>query len=284
MASNDSLRGSDDCPRLEDLTAFFVGLLPGAERIVLEHHLISCGLCQTALAALRPDSGQHDRSTVTESPSPRGHRKTFEHRDTPAAATFTAEPQDAPISVRTAFPSCPRSLPYLRGQYQLLEKLGQGGMGTVYKAQHTRLKRLAVKTLRADRLANPQLLARFQHATAPRDLQKDYRPGQARAVSALGGALPDGLRRVTGLGLRDRGETRWVVTSRLHALLPCAAMGTPVVFVEPNHSERRIAGYGHLAWRIADAPWSDPRPKRAVEIIREMARPLRECIQKFIGS
>lgn len=49
------------------------------------------------------------------------------------------------------------------GQYELLEQIGRGGMGAVYKAMHTRLKRLvAVKLLSAHRLQDPQAIARFQ--------------------------------------------------------------------------------------------------------------------------
>lgn len=48
-------------------------------------------------------------------------------------------------------------------------------------------------------------------------------------------------------------RARWVVTNRLHVLLPCTAMGTPVVFVRPLNSENRYTGYAHLGWRIADA-------------------------------
>jgi serine/threonine protein kinase len=45
----------------------------------------------------------------------------------------------------------------------LLGKCGQGGMGTVYKALHTRLKRIvAVKILPAHRLADQQAVVRFQ--------------------------------------------------------------------------------------------------------------------------
>jgi serine/threonine-protein kinase len=49
------------------------------------------------------------------------------------------------------------------GQYRLLGKIGQGGMGSVYKALHLRLeKTVAVKILSADRLSNPEDIARFE--------------------------------------------------------------------------------------------------------------------------
>ncbi len=48
------------------------------------------------------------------------------------------------------------------GQYKLLAKLGQGGMGAVYKALHTRLNRLvALKVLPAERLQDAAAIARF---------------------------------------------------------------------------------------------------------------------------
>ena len=48
------------------------------------------------------------------------------------------------------------------GQYQLLEKLGEGGMGTVYRALHTRLEKVvAVKVLPAGRGNDPEAIARF---------------------------------------------------------------------------------------------------------------------------
>jgi serine/threonine protein kinase len=54
-------------------------------------------------------------------------------------------------------------LPRRLGQYELVERLGQGGMGTVYKALHTRLKRpVALKLLPKDRLQDAQAVARFQ--------------------------------------------------------------------------------------------------------------------------
>src|SRR5262249_40919805 len=49
------------------------------------------------------------------------------------------------------------------GHYRLVAKLGEGGMGAVYKAVHTKLERVvALKVLPAERLADPQAVTRFE--------------------------------------------------------------------------------------------------------------------------
>jgi serine/threonine-protein kinase len=47
--------------------------------------------------------------------------------------------------------------------YVILERLGEGGMGQVFKARHQKMQRVvALKVIRKDRLQNPQALRRFQ--------------------------------------------------------------------------------------------------------------------------
>ncbi|HEY1584115.1 MAG TPA: serine/threonine protein kinase, partial [Polyangia bacterium] len=50
----------------------------------------------------------------------------------------------------------------LGGRYRLLERLGQGGMGTVYRATHTLMdKPVALKILRAELATDAEAVARF---------------------------------------------------------------------------------------------------------------------------
>ncbi len=102
----------------------------------------------------------------------------------------------------------------LREKYEILEKLGQGGMGTVYKARHLVFNEIrAIKIVSAELASNPDFLERFRteaiimrrlrHPTAVRvkDIDKtdDNRPflvmeyiegNSLREVLARRGPLP----------------------------------------------------------------------------------------------
>ena len=58
--------------------------------------------------------------------------------------------------------------PYTIAHYRILSKLGEGGMGAVYRATDTRLNReVAIKVLPDIFSGNPERLARFERAARP---------------------------------------------------------------------------------------------------------------------
>ena len=54
------------------------------------------------------------------------------------------------------------------GSYEILQRLGAGGIGEVYRAKDTRLEReVALKTLSLERCSRPEALSRFELEAGP---------------------------------------------------------------------------------------------------------------------
>jgi len=74
-------------------------------------------------------------------------------------------------------------------EYLILEKLGEGGMGVVFKAQHRRMKRVvAIKMLPAGRLKSPDAVKRFY-----REVEAAARLSHPNIVTAYDAREQDGL-------------------------------------------------------------------------------------------
>jgi predicted Ser/Thr protein kinase len=80
----------------------------------------------------------------------------------------------------------------LAERYEILEMLGQGGMGAVYKARDTELERLvALKLIRPDLASNPEILRRFKQElilareVTHRNVIRIFDLGQAKGIKFI---------------------------------------------------------------------------------------------------
>jgi serine/threonine protein kinase len=146
--------GALGCPNPAELTGFATGNLPAAAFERVAGHVERCSACQTELDAL---GGPADpllaglRQAAAADPLP-------EEAVPPdlLAAARSAYGERAALDCRPA--EGVRRL----GKFELLEELGSGSFGTVFKARDTELGRtVAIKLLRAGRLAGREEADRF---------------------------------------------------------------------------------------------------------------------------
>ncbi len=143
------------CPSQDELHAFSIGLLADEVSDAVAAHLASCAACRAGLSTL---DGVEDtflaqlRRPAVADP----YREEAECQAAMARAIALSSPAS---ESRSSQPFRTRAL----GEYQLIGELGQGGMGTVYKALHTKLDRVvALKVLCRGRAEDRQAISRFE--------------------------------------------------------------------------------------------------------------------------
>jgi hypothetical protein len=151
MIANGLHTSCPTCPSRQDLSAFHVGNLPSETLEGIATHLGGCESCLRALERL-DDAADLLVSELRMPGSPEAPSE-LECRRVAALVEDIGTPDAVPS------PPAPGDL----GQYELLEELGAGGMGRVYKARHRLMDRVvALKVLRGRWLGRPGTLSRFR--------------------------------------------------------------------------------------------------------------------------
>jgi serine/threonine protein kinase len=140
------------CPPPQQLSDYALGKLSAPDRSVIHQHLAGCPDCRQKVA-------QQTLSSSVGTPRA-ANRPAAALPPTAAYQQPSILPAEPPLASAT-LPDLPPELASC-SKFQVLSKLGEGGVGAVYKAQHTFLGELvAIKVMKAGALATPQARSRF---------------------------------------------------------------------------------------------------------------------------
>jgi RND family efflux transporter MFP subunit len=143
------------CPSHDELHAYSIGLLSDEGSDAVAAHLASCAECRTGLSTL--DSVEDTFMAQLRRPAVADPYLEESQCQVAVAKAYTLAGNSR--ESRSKQPFCPKAL----GEYQLIGELGRGGMGTVYKALHTKLDRVvALKVLSHGRMEDRQSISRFE--------------------------------------------------------------------------------------------------------------------------
>jgi predicted Ser/Thr protein kinase len=141
-------------PQPDELAAFVSGQAPEEAATAISQHLADCEACRTMVDSLPPDTLLSLLRKGAEAGTAETDAGAGEKPDTPEAVTIAPAPAVSAGDVPAGLADNPR--------YRVLELLGSGGMGAVYKAEHRRMERhVALKVMSAGLMTKPAMVERF---------------------------------------------------------------------------------------------------------------------------
>ncbi len=182
------MSGEGQHPDRERLAEFVAGRLSAQECLTIETHLESCETCVEVLAAVPPDRaifvlqaaakpGLAEFDTQTDSGNQSIPATAASHPSFTSATLNSVTDADCPVGEKQATVQATALLhssappvalhvpPELADhpRYRILDVLGSGGMGVVYKAEHKLMNRtVALKVVRRELIDRPGSAERFE--------------------------------------------------------------------------------------------------------------------------
>jgi serine/threonine protein kinase/WD40 repeat protein len=200
------MRATADCPLLSDYQHLVRGELPSAEVERITGHLEGCDRCAAAVRPLLNDDTALDalRQAHGDTPTPKSDlpaglfqrlcalKPSTSHTDTSGGTASWAGPSaDKEEYAFLAPAEKPDEIGRL-GSYRVLRVLGTGGMGVVFEAEDTQLRRkVALKVMKPAVAERPSARQRFlREARAAAAIEHDhivpiYQVGEDRGVPFL---------------------------------------------------------------------------------------------------
>ena len=156
----------DECPGISVLKNFEMGYLEDSDSLIVAAHLAGCKRCEASIRTINLEgetlvSLLRSTASVTDSQDDSQVERLESFGKQLILSGETQVDFYSGSSPGSGLSSENREGTTL-GEYLLCEMIGQGGMGTVYKAIHRRLNRtVALKIITAD-CASPSAIARFR--------------------------------------------------------------------------------------------------------------------------
>jgi WD40 repeat protein/serine/threonine protein kinase len=181
---------AEGCPSCEVLRAYLRGTLPQEEAAVVAGHLGECPNCDSLVDTLESESDSLINQ-LRKPASPDRYSQEPECREAVSQAADVAEKSASHDSTDTAsiFSGGEETDLGRLGDYELLEELDHGGMGTVFRAMHVKLGRqVALKVLPKGRMTDERAVVRFE-----REMKAIGRLDHPNIVSATDAGEAEGV-------------------------------------------------------------------------------------------
>ena len=145
-----------ECPSEDVLLEYLLGVADDFVSVSIDTHISTCDTCNQRLTELESTHGAQLRDTLQ---APSLHDATD---PAPAEAQHAIDAAWRAVQQRLCEDLSTGASPVSVGQYRILERIGCGGMGSVYRAEHTQLKKIVALKLIPTEWSHPQTLQRFE--------------------------------------------------------------------------------------------------------------------------